>query len=88
MEFDWSEDKRRKNLAKHGLDFADVAHLDWATATILEDVRSNYGELRYWAFGFLDTRLHLVAFTLRGEKVRIISFRKASRKEVLRYGKA
>jgi uncharacterized DUF497 family protein len=88
MELDWSEDKRRKNLAKHGLDFADVALIDWSSATILEDVRSDYGESRFWAYGLLNKRLHLVAFTKRGDKVRIISFRKANRREVERYGKA
>ena len=36
MEFAWSEDKRRQNLAKHGLDFADVALLNWERATILD----------------------------------------------------
>jgi uncharacterized DUF497 family protein len=88
MDFAWSELKRRQNLAKHGLDFADAAHLDWETATLLEDRRRNYGEHRYWAFGMLNGRLHMVAFTLRGGNVRIISFRKANRKEVARYGKA
>ena len=88
MEFDWSEDKRRKNLAKHGLDFARVPFLEWETATVLEDRRSDYGEPRYWAFGLLSGRMHLVAFTVRGNKIRVISFRKASRKEIQRYGKA
>lgn len=88
MEFDWSEDKRRKNLAKHQLDFAQVPFVDWESATILQDRRADYGETRYWAFGMLNGRLHLIAFTLRGNKVRVISFRKASRKEVQRYAKA
>jgi len=88
MEFDWSEDKRRKNLIKHGLDFVDVSLIDWPTATVIEDIRADYGEARYWAFGLLNGRLHLVAFTLRGSKVRIISFRRANRKEEERYGKA
>ncbi len=87
MEFVWDDEKRRRNLAKHGLDFTDVARIDWESATILEDIRANYGELRYWAFATWNARLHLVAFALRGEKVRIISFRRASRKEVRRYGK-
>ena len=88
MEFDWSEDKRRKNLVKHGLDFGDVALIDWSTATIREDIRTDYGESRYWAYGLLNGRLHLVAFTRRGTKIRIISFRKANRREMERYGKA
>src|SRR4051812_22950136 len=50
MEFEWDEEKRRKNWAKHGLDFADTATLDWETATFVEDNRRDYGEQRYWAF--------------------------------------
>ncbi|TAK98715.1 MAG: BrnT family toxin [Rhodospirillaceae bacterium] len=88
MEFDWAEDKRRKNLAKHSLDFADVPLLDWEAATLREDNRTDYGERRYWAYGLLHGRLHLVVFTVRGTKFRIISFRRANRREVERYGKA
>lgn len=87
MEFSWDEQKRLKNLAKHGLDFADVPWMDWENATILEDDRTDYGERRYLAFAAWNARLHLVAFTLRGESIRVISFRRASRKEVRRYGK-
>jgi len=68
MDFIWDEDKRRKNLAKHGLDFADVALLDWATAKVLEDTRIDYGEQRYWAFAMWNARLYLVAFAARAER--------------------
>lgn len=34
MEFEWDEQKRLSNLAKHGLDFADVAQLDWSVVKI------------------------------------------------------
>jgi uncharacterized DUF497 family protein len=88
MDFDWDEGKRRKNLAKHGLDFADAARMGWATATILEDIREDYGERRYLAFAMWDGRLHMVAFAIRSENFRIISFRKASKKEAIRHGKA
>ncbi|MGE3476523.1 MAG: BrnT family toxin [Rhodospirillaceae bacterium] len=88
MEFDWSEEKRRTNLAKHGLDFAHVGLLDWEAATLREDKRADDGERRYWAYGLLQGRLHLVVFTIRSNKFRIISFRKANRREMERYGKA
>jgi len=74
MELEWNEFKRRANLAKHGLDFADAPKLDWDNATFVEDRRKTYSEPRYWAFAMLGARLHLVAFCLRGTKVRIISF--------------
>ncbi|HSC18116.1 MAG TPA: BrnT family toxin [Rhizomicrobium sp.] len=86
MELEWDEAKRRDNLAKHDLDFTDVPKLDWDNATVLEDRRFPYPEPRFWAFARWRGRLHMVAFCLRGNKVRIISFRKANAKEVKRYG--
>jgi uncharacterized DUF497 family protein len=86
MRFEWDESKRAANLVKHGLDFADLGRLDWERAAILEDRRFGYGEMRYWAFGMMDSQLHLVAFTKRGESLRVISFRRASKKERKRYG--
>ncbi|HTQ13344.1 MAG TPA: BrnT family toxin [Rhizomicrobium sp.] len=87
MIVEWDEAKRRANLSKHGADFADVPFLDWDTATVLPDSRFDYPERRFWAFGMLRGRLHLVAFCIRGERIRIISFRKANRKEVKRHAK-
>ena len=86
MDFDWDERKRASNLEKHGLDFADVAFLAWEMARVLIDDRQDYGEVRYRAMGLFKGRLHFVAFTLRGDKIRLISFRKANEKEVKRYG--
>ena len=86
MEFEWDPAKRLTNFAKHGLDFADVPHMDWDEVTILKDRRFTYGERRYWAFGMFEGRLHMVAFTRQANVIRVISFRRASRKERMRYG--
>jgi uncharacterized DUF497 family protein len=87
LELEWDEEKRRANIQKHGLDFADAKNLDWDNANYIEDIRFPYPEPRYWAFALWKGRLHLVAFCTRSAKLRIISFRKANRKEVKRYGK-
>lgn len=50
LELEWDDEKRRANIQKHGLDFADVKHLDWDNATYIEDTRFSYAEPRYWAF--------------------------------------
>jgi uncharacterized protein len=86
MEFEWDEAKRAANLAKHGLDFADVERFDWRAAVISEDRRFDYGEERLQAFAMLDGFLHQVTFTRRGQALRIVSFRHASRKERRLYG--
>jgi uncharacterized DUF497 family protein len=85
MKFDWDEAKRLSNLAKHGVDFADAAALDWDTAIAAEDTRKAYGETRWIAFGLLQGRLHCIAFTRRADTVRVISFRKAHWKEQRHY---
>lgn len=86
-EIEWDEAKRRLNLAKHKVDFADVPYMDWEHATILPDTRFSYPEPRFWAFGMLNGRLHLVAYCERGNRIRIISFRKANAREVKRHGR-
>jgi uncharacterized DUF497 family protein len=86
METEWDPAKRLANLAKHGLDFEDVALLDWDNSKVLPDTRKAYPEPRFRAFAMSNGRLHMVVFCIRGTKVRVISFRKANKKEVTRYG--
>ena len=49
------------------------------------DTRRRYGEERYVATAPLEGRLHVAAFTVRADKLRIISLRKANRREITRY---
>jgi uncharacterized protein len=65
-----------------------VAEFEFDTALIGEDVRESYGETRFIAVGFLGERLHVVAYTMRGPRLRVISFRKANPREVARYEQA
>ena len=87
MEFEWDDAKRQINLAKHGLDFADVEKLDWANAVIIPDLRRDYGEDRFQAFSLLEERLLQVTFTRRGLAFRLVSFRPANRKERRLHGR-
>jgi uncharacterized DUF497 family protein len=50
--------------------------------------RWNYGEDRYQLLGSIETRVFFLVYTLRGETIRIISARKANRREVQRYENA
>ena len=79
--------KNARNIAERGLSFELVADLDWETALIREDRRRDYGERRMRVSAFLGHRLHLAVVTYRGDAVHVISFRKASRKEVCSYGR-
>ena len=79
--------KNARNIAERGLSFERVAELDWETAVVVEDTRGDYGEPRLRVMGRLDGRLHAVVVTPRGEDLRVISFRRANRREVRLYGK-
>ena len=83
MPYEGDEAKRRGNIAKHGIDFESVHRFDWTTARYEHSVR--HGEERVFALGYIGSRLHAVAYVNRGENARIISMRKAKRKEMNRY---
>ena len=81
--YEWDENKRRANLEKHGIDFSAVYDFDWNTAS--QDQELHNDELRAVAYGYIGERLHVVVFTERGNRTRIISLRKANPREVRRY---
>lgn len=88
MEFGWDESKRKGNLVKHGLDFADVFPAFFDTAkVIVEDIRANYGEVRYNMLAKLNGRICNITFTERETVTWLISARKANQREQKRYGK-
>ena len=88
MDYEWDERKRRLNKAKHGVDFSRSDDFDWTTALVMEDQRRDYGEVRNVASGFIGTRLHVLVFTKRNEKIRIIGLRKANAKDQRLYAQA
>ncbi|MBV6274193.1 BrnT family toxin [Alcaligenaceae bacterium CGII-47] len=48
-------------------------------------IRRDYGELREIGYGVIQRRLYCVVFTLRGERIHVISLRKANSREVQSY---
>ena len=86
MDFEWDEAKDAANRAKHGIGLARAARLDWGRAIDVEDMRRDYGEVRTVSFARLDGRLHACTWTWRDGRKRIISLRKANRREVRRNG--
>ena len=88
MKIEFDPEKSAKNVEARGLPFDLVADFDFDSALVARDVREDYGEDRFIALGFIGERLHLIAYTLRGESLRVISFRKANAREVERYEQA
>lgn len=86
--YEWDPAKARSNQEEHGVDFADAEGvLEDVRAITIEDNDAE-GEQRFVTLGmdFLG-RLLVVVFTYRGDAIRIISARKASRREVKEYAK-
>ena len=81
MRFTWHEAKRRANLAKHGLDFADAPMVFAGPMVLFEDQREDYGEQRMIGIGLLDFLVVLIVHVESDEEIRIISMRKADSDE-------
>jgi uncharacterized protein len=85
MTYEWDERKRRVNLKKHGIDFIDVPEVFDGAVVIIPDERFDYGETRFVALGILKSLVVVVAYTERGENIRMISARKATKNEQIYY---
>ena len=86
MRLTFDPPKHARTIAERGLSFDLGADRDWETAVVWEDNRFDYGERRPNVLAFIDLRLHAAVVTYRGDAVHVISFRKANKKEVRRYG--
>ena len=86
IEFDPA--KSEKNRQSRGLPFSMAHDFDWKTAQYAEDVRHEYSERRFIAVGWLFEHLHVLCFTPISGGVRIISFRRANKREIQRHEKA
>jgi uncharacterized DUF497 family protein len=85
-EFEWDEIKGRTNLVKHGVSFV-AARLVFDDVFALErlDCGGTPAEARYVTTGMANAVLLTVVYTERGERIRIISARKATRHEQKEY---
>ena len=86
IDFEWDDAKAAANLAKHGVGFEQAREaFDDPFAIDFVDDREDYGEPRLILLGMVESRLLVVAHTLRGDTVRIISAREAEPHERRRY---
>jgi uncharacterized protein len=81
VDFEWDPAKAASNLAKHGIDFTEAAEA-LGDPNRRERVDPGFRrEPRYQAIGMASGRILFVSYTLRGAVYRIISVRRASRRE-------
>jgi hypothetical protein len=88
MEFEFDPAKSAKNAKERGLPFDLAAELEWRKAVIFTDDRFMYGEERLIAFAPMRGRLYAVCYVERGQVRRIVSFRKANKREERLYAQA
>jgi uncharacterized DUF497 family protein len=84
MEFEFDENKRLKNIEKHGIDFID-ADILFGNPRLEAPAKTVDGEQRGLAVGMIDDVYVTAVFTRRGPVIRIISMRRARDEERERY---
>ncbi len=85
MPYDWNPAKAASNLAKHGVSFNAVEGFEWDTALVATTLNHVGGEPRLLAFGAIGDRLHALVYSVETRCVRVVSLRKASKREVRFY---
>ncbi len=85
MLFEWDERKRKINLRKHGIDFVGCEAIFAGMTKTMLDNRDDYEEERFVTFGLLDGRVVAVVHTETADTIRVISIRKAKRREQTLY---
>jgi uncharacterized DUF497 family protein len=86
MRLEFDENKSRRNARERRLPFTLAADFDFSTARVTEDRRSDYPERRFVALGYIGRRLHVLCFTPIAHGIRVISLRKANKREVKIHG--
>ena len=88
--FDWDEGNRDKNWITHQVSAAECEEVFFNIPLLLmPDTAHSQVEVRYYVLGQTDAQRHLfIAFTVRNDKIRVISARDMSRKERVIYAKA
>jgi uncharacterized DUF497 family protein len=82
VQVEWDEAKREENLRKHGIDFVGVETLFEGFTATIEDDPLDYG---FVTFGVMEGRVVAVVHTEQSDMIRIISIRKATKREEQSY---
>ena len=87
MHFEWDDHKNAINIRKHKIDFADVPAVFDGPLLVAYDGRRDYGEDRWVGIGTLRGTIVVVVVFVEygGDRIRIISARKANRYEQRKY---
>jgi uncharacterized DUF497 family protein len=88
ISFDWDKGNQEKNTLKHNVENSECEEVFFNNPVFLPDTVHSQIEDRYYAFGVTNNgRFLLIAFTIRKNKVRVISARTQDKKEKEYYHK-
>lgn len=85
MKIEYDPKKNQRNIESRNLPFDDIIDIDWERALIWNDTRKEYPEIRFSGLGELNDRVYAFCFTPIQGGIRVISFRKANRREIKKY---
>ena len=85
MKIEFDPAKANSNATKHGVSLDKAECLEWDILLAEEDKREAYGEIRFIGYAPIGQQVFCVVFTDRGDVRRIISLRKATKREVIYY---
>ena len=81
MQYTWDAAKNAANIRKHDIGFDDAVRVFEGDVLIWPDERFDYGEARWIAVGLAGGEETVVVYSEEGDERRIISARRATRKE-------
>jgi uncharacterized DUF497 family protein len=84
MNFEFDEKKSHANKTKHGIDFNEAKQL-WSDDYLIEIPARTIDEQRFLIIGKINHKHWSGVITHRKEKIRIISVRRARKKEIKIY---
>lgn len=87
-DFEWDENKNKKNIEERGIDFEDAIDCYNGPTIQFGDTRRAYPEERIIVYGETQGVVLVLVHTIRGDKCRIISARQANRNERQEYHEA
>ena len=82
--FEWDEDKQSSTRVKHGIDFLDAIRI-FDGRKVVRIPSGHPDEERFGVIGQLSGRMVFVVYTVRNDKVRIITARRARKNEERQY---
>ena len=84
MQYEWDDEKSKSNRVKHGIAFESMEDFDWSFAR-LDEIEHVEGEEREAHVGPIGMTLYRGILTERGDRLRIISIRRAENAEIVRW---